>query len=245
MLESTRAAPPSEVAQISSRRRGSATIGEARTSSARDLLAVAGVRVGQPVAGVLDLHGGEVGLGGAEELHAAAGVQGEVGRVGGPQEVEAEPVRVVAALAADGGEEALGRGVGADHEGHVAQAGQDLGPGRRDGGGPRGASGVAARHPGPGPAQGLGEGGSGHEAGVAVADGVGAGDELDVAPRDAGVGEGWRGSCHPVLDEVAAPFAPGVHAHAEDGDLGLRHLTPIAAATGRHFHTRYSCSSSS
>ena len=33
MLASTRAAPPSEVAQISSRRRGSATIGEASTSS--------------------------------------------------------------------------------------------------------------------------------------------------------------------------------------------------------------------
>ena len=34
MLDSTRAAPPSEVAQISSRRSGSATIGEASTSSA-------------------------------------------------------------------------------------------------------------------------------------------------------------------------------------------------------------------
>ena len=33
MLVSTRAAPPSEVAQISSRRSGSATMGEASTSS--------------------------------------------------------------------------------------------------------------------------------------------------------------------------------------------------------------------
>src|SRR5579863_7386313 len=34
MLDNTIAAPPSEVAQISMRRRGSATIGDARTSSA-------------------------------------------------------------------------------------------------------------------------------------------------------------------------------------------------------------------
>jgi len=34
MLDSTIAAPPSEVAQISSRRSGSATMGDARTSSA-------------------------------------------------------------------------------------------------------------------------------------------------------------------------------------------------------------------
>ena len=95
-----------------------------------DLLAVAGVGVGQPVAGVLHLDGGEVVLGGAEELHAAAGVQGEVRRVGGPEKVEAQPVGIVLALAADRGEEALGGGVGPDHEGHVAQAGQDLGAGR-------------------------------------------------------------------------------------------------------------------
>ena len=80
--------------------------------------------------GVLDLHGGEVVLGGAEELHAAPGVEGEVGGVRGPEEMETEPVRVVLAVAADGGEEALRGGVRPHDEGDVAEAGQDLGPGR-------------------------------------------------------------------------------------------------------------------
>ena len=48
-----------------------------------DLLAVAGVRVGQAVAGVLHLDLREVLLGGAEAVHAPAGVEREVGRVGG------------------------------------------------------------------------------------------------------------------------------------------------------------------
>src|SRR5204863_9635235 len=113
------------------------------------------------------------------------------------------------------------------------------------------------------PAERLGERRSGDEARVAVANGVGARDELDVAPREAGVVEGRLGGMHSVLDEVAAPLAPTAHPDAEDFDLSPRaHLAHRAAAcggcvderiaapslelrSGLHFHTRYSCSSSS
>ena len=185
------------------------------------LLAVPGVRVGRPGAGVLHLHRREVVLGGAEELHAPAGVEGEVGGVGGTHQMEAQPVGVVAAFAPDRSEESLGGGVGADHEGDVAQAGQDLGAGRGDGGGARRARRVGTRHACPGPAERLGEGGTGDEPGIAVADGVGTGHELDVGPRHAGVGEGVARRGQPVLDEVAAPLAPGVHAHPEDGHAAV------------------------
>ena len=143
-----------------------------------------------------------------------------------PDQMEAQPVRVVLAVAADRGEEALGRGVGPDHQGHVAEAGQDLGPGVVDGLGPRGAGGVGRGHPGPGPPQGLGEGGAGHEAGVAVADGVGPGHVLDVGPGEAGVGQGVAGRGQPVLDEVAAPLAPGVHARARGRRPACRQASP-------------------
>ncbi len=139
-------------------------------------------------------------------------------------QVEAQPVRVVLALAAHRLEEALGRGVGPDHQGHVAQPGQDLGPGVVDGLGPRGAGGVGRGDPGPGPPQGLGEGGPGDEAGVAVADGVGPGHVLDVGPGQAGLGQGVPGRGQPVLHEVAAPLAPRVHARTQHGDaLVVRH----------------------
>ena len=113
-----------------------------------DLLAVPGVRVGQPVAGVLDLDLREVLVGGAVEVHAAAGVEREVGRVGRAEQAEAQPVGVVRPVAAGGGEEALGRGVGADHEGDVAQAGQDPRAGGLEGGHARRAGRVARRHAG-------------------------------------------------------------------------------------------------
>ena len=218
VLESTRAAPPSEVAQISRRRRGSATIGEARTSSTVTSAAVAGVGVGQAVAGVLDLDGGEVVLGGPEELHAAAGVEGEVGRVGGAHEVEPEPVGIVLAVAADGGEEALGGGVGPHHQGHVAEPGQDLGPGGGDGRGARRRRRRRSWPPGPRSIRGPGR--------------------RWRRPRSRDSRCGWcrrrrrtgrramrgrrrpgrHGGGQPVLDEVASPLAPGVHAHPEDGD---------------------------
>jgi hypothetical protein len=100
------------------------------------------------VPGVLDLDLREVLLGGAEAVHAPAGVEGEVGRVGGTHEVEAQPVRVVLAVAAaDRGEEPLRRGVGADDQRHVAQPGQDLRAGVADGGRTGGAGGVARSTP--------------------------------------------------------------------------------------------------
>ena len=214
-----------------------------------DLLAVAGVGVREAVAGVLDLDGGEVVLGGAEQLHAAAGVEGEVGGVGGAQQVEAQPVRVVLAVAAHRGEEALGGGVGPDHQGHVAQPGQDLGPGVGDGLGPRGAGGVGRRDPGAGPAEGLGEGGAGDEAGVAVADGVGAGDVLDVGP---GAGRRRPGR----RPAAASPYSTKLRPHLPQGCMpaprtatrlssGIGASRPVGRPAGRHFQTRYSWSSSS
>ena len=112
-----------------------------------------------------------------------------------------------------GCEEPLGRGVRPHHQGHVAQAGEDLGPGVVDGLGPRGAGGVGRRDPGPGPAQRLGEGGTGDEARVAVADGVGPGDVLDVGPRQVGLAAGrprprptrTRRSCGPTSPTGACP----------------------------------------
>src|SRR5207237_10485762 len=92
---------------------------------------------------------------------------------------------------------------------------------------------------GPLPAQGLGERGPGHVARVAVADRVGARNELHVRPVEAGVVEGGPRRHQPVLDEVLAPLAPRVHAHPEDGDLARCHQTAL------HFHTTCSPSSSS
>ena len=247
MLDSTMAAPPSEVAQISMQAQRVGHHGRGQHLLGAHLLAVAGVGVGRPGPGVLHLDRGEVVLGGAEELHAPAGVEGEVRGVGGTHEVEAQPVGVVAALAPDRGEEPLGRGVGPDHQRHVAQPGQDLGPRRGDGRGARRARRVGARHSGARPPEGLGEGRTRDEAGVAVADGVGARHELHVAPLHAGVGQRGARRGQPVLDEVATPLAPGVHAHPEHGHAAVvRHPSlPIRRVTGRHFHTRYSWSSSS
>ena len=85
-------------------------------------------------------------------------------------------------------------------------------------------------------------------AGVAVAHRVGARDELDVAPLDTCVGErGLRGD-HAVLDEVASPLAPRVHARAEDRDVALVRSSLVffrRRRLGAHCHTTYSCSSSS
>ncbi len=250
MLVRMRAAPPSEVAQISSRRKRVGHHGGGQDLVGGDHLPVAGVHVLQPVPGVLDLDRGEVRLGGAEQLHPPAGVEGEVGRVGGPEQMEAQPVGVVLPVPAHRGEEALRGGVGPDHQGDVAQAGEDLGPGVADGLGPRGAGGVGRGDPGPGPPEGLGEGGAGHEAGVAVADGVGPGHELDIGPGQTGLLQGVARRGQAVLDEVAAPLPPRVHARAQHGDaLVVRHWRPPshrwrrAAATstprtrGRRPHT--------
>ena len=54
--------------------------------------------------------------------------------------------------------------------------------------------------------------GAGDVAGVAVADGLAAGDELHVGPVDAGVVEGGQRGVDAVLVEGPAPLAPLVHA---------------------------------
>jgi hypothetical protein len=115
-----------------------------------DRLLVAGVGVGQAVdVAFLTLTLAKSVARGAVEVHAAAGGQGEVRGVGGADEAEAQPVRVGRAVAGVGGEEPLRGGVGADHEGDVAQAGQDPGAGGLDGGDARRAGGVATTPPGP------------------------------------------------------------------------------------------------
>src|SRR5439155_13276907 len=186
-----------------------------------------------------DLDLGEVGVGGAEHLHAPAGVEREIRGIGRPQQPEAQPVGVVRAVPTLGTEETLGRRVGADDEGHVAQPGQDAIAGDVDGRGTRGARRVGARDLGALPAQGLGKGGARDISGIAVAHGVGAGYELDVSPRQPGVGQRLLGRDQAVLHEVLAPLAPRVHAHPEDGNLTNGHQE-----TTFHFHTTWSPSSS-
>ena len=206
------------------------------------LLAEARVRVLEPVARVLHLDAGEVVGGRAVDVHAASCVEREVHRVGCPQQVEAQPVGVVPALAADRREESLRRGVGTDHQRHVAVPGQDLRTRLVEGLRARGARGVAGRDAHAGPAQLLGERRAGDEPGVPVADGVGPGDVLDVAPGEAGVVECGPRRDHPVLGEVTAPLAPGMHADPEDRDVAFgAHLSaPGAFGTGPLGHARCS-----
>ena len=179
-------------------------------------LAVAGVGVVEAVARVFDLDLGKIVQRGAVEVHAPACEQGEVDGVGGPDQVEALPVGVVAAFPADGGEEAFGGGVGADDQRDVAEAGQDLGARALQSLRSAGARGVAGGDRDPVPAQLLGKGRARYETGIAVADGVRAGNELDLAPVQAGLGQRGAGGDDAVLGEVASPFAPRVHARTQD-----------------------------
>ena len=212
----------------------------------RHFLLVARVRIAEPVARVLHLHPREVVAGRAEQLHAAARVQAEEGGVGRAEQTEAQPVGIVAPLTLVGREEALGRGVGADDQRDVAEAGEDLGARGRERGDAGRARRVRRRHLRAVPAERLRERGARDVAGVAVAHRVGAGHELDVGPRHARVGQrGLRGD-DAVLDEVAAPLAPRVHARAEDRRCRVRsRLAPHDCAQGAHCQTTYSCSSSS
>ena len=182
----------------------------------RSLLVVAGIRVVQAVLRVLHLDLGEVLGGGAVQVHSAAGQEGEVHRVHRAQQVEALPVGVVLALAADGCERALRRGVGTDDQCDVAEAGQDVGAGALQRLRTTGARGVRRGHRHAVPAQLLGERRTGDEAGVTVADGVSAGNQLDLTPVQAGLGQRRAGGDDAVLGEVAAPLAPRVHAGTED-----------------------------
>ncbi len=229
---------------MSSSPSGSATIGALRTSSSRDLLAVTGVRVREPVPRVLHLDLREVLTGRAEQLHPAAGVQAEVRGIGRAEQPEAQPVGVVATLALVRREKSLRGRVGADDERDVAEAGEDLGASGRQRGDPRCARRIRRRDLGAVPSECLRERCARDVSRVAVAHRVGAGHELDVAPFDGGVGErGLRGD-HAVVHEVPAPLAPWVHARAEHGDVPVgRHR--VAPCSGAHCHTTYSWSSSS
>ncbi len=87
-----------------------------------ELLAVAGVGVGQAVAGVLDLARGEVLRRRAVQLDASAGVEGEVGGVGHPTRRKRNQSGSVPLPPALGARNPFGAGVGADDEGDVGQA---------------------------------------------------------------------------------------------------------------------------
>jgi hypothetical protein len=175
------------------------------------------------VAAVLHLHAREVALGGAEQVHAAPRVESEVGRVRGAEQAEAQPVRIEHALALVRREESLRRGVGADHERDVTQAGEDACARGLDRLRARRARGVRARDRDARVAERLREARCGDEARVAVADRLARGEELHVANVEARVGERRLGGVDAVLDEVAPPLAPGMHADAEDCDFVIGH----------------------
>ena len=249
MLASTTAAPPSEVAQISSRRSGSATIGEAEHLLDGDLLAVPGVGVGQAVAGVLHLDLGEVLVGGAVEVHAPAGVEREVGRVGGAEQAEAQPVGVVGAVAAVGGEEALRAWCRRRPRGRRRTARPGSGRGR-----PRGRwrprrrrrSCDATRRAGP--AQRLGERGARRRS---------RGSRCGWCRRRRRTGRrSTRGRRRRARRCAAAtPYSTKLRPHLPHGcmptpstatsSIARADLTTSASATGFHFQTCTSCSSSS
>ena len=199
---------------------------------------------------VLDLHPGEILLSGAEQIHAATGIEAEVHRVGGADELEAQPVGVVRTVALIGLQEALRCGVGADDQRNVGGAGQDLAASDLQGGDARGARCVARRHLRPVETKRSRERGTGDIAGVPVSHRDRAGDVADVVPVDTGFVERLASSNRAVLDEVAAPLPPGVHPDADDRDFVHDQFpspaaSVMAAPRGRHFHTVYSCSSSS
>src|SRR5262249_39834734 len=200
----------------------------------RVFLAVPGIWVVETVLGVLDLHLREVLERGAVQVHSPPRQQREVHRVGGPDEVEPLPVGVVLALAPDGREEALRCGVGADDERDVAEPGQDLSAGALQRLRSAGARGVARADGHPVPAELLRERGARDEPRISVADGVGAGHQLDLAPVQAGFAQGGARGGHPVFGEVVAPLAPGVHPGAEDVErFGRTHDAILHAYTTR------------
>ena len=229
-----------------------------------DLL-VAGVGIRDAVPAVLRLHVGEVLFRRPVEIHPAPRVEAEVGGVRGAQQPEAQPVRVEDACTLVGRQEALGRGVGADDHGHVTHAREDPGARRLQGLGARRAGRVVAADRDTRPAHGLGKGGTRHVTRIAVPHGVAARHELDLLPTDVGVGKRGLHCVNPVLDEVPAPLAPGMHPHPENRNVVLGHFllsfrrgAPTAAcaraaavrdsgqaAIGFHFQTTYSFSSSS
>ena len=201
----------------------------------RELLAEAGVLVADAGLGVLDLHHGEVFGGVTEDIDAATRIECEERRVRGAEQMEALPIGIFLALATDRSEETLGSRVGTDDHGDVGETGEDLGPSRLQGLSTGCARRVGRGDLGTGPAHRLRERGTGHETGVTVADGVGAGNELDVAPGDIGFGKGGLGGDKSVFDEVAAPLAPRVHSGTEYYKIAIgTHHALASGALGAH-----------
>ena len=133
-----------------------------------------------------------------------------------------------------------------DHQRDLGQAGQDPGAGGVQSLGAGRAGGVRRGDGGAVPAQGLGERRAGDVAGVPVADRLAADHQVDLAPVDAGVVQRRPGRHHAVLGERASPLAPGVHAHAEDRDVGAHwSASPPSSVTGFQRHTSSSPSSGS
>ena len=186
------------------------------------LFAEAGVGVVQTVTAVLHLHLSEVFGGGAVHVHATASEQCEVHRVRCAEHVEALPVRVVLAVAATHrSKEALGCGVGANDQSHITEASENLSASRIERHCARGACGVTAADASAVPAELLRERGTRYETGIAIANGVGASDVLDVFPLNLCIGERSARSDHSVFGEVVAPLAPWVHAHAKNCDVAV------------------------
>ena len=185
------------------------------------------------MARVLHLHLGEVGLRRAVQVHPAARVEREVAGVGHPEQPEAQPVRVVPALPRVGREEALGGGVRADDQRHLAEPGEDAGARGVEGLGAGGARGVRRGDARAVPAERLGEGGAGDVPAVAVAHGLATDDEVDVLPRDGGVLQRRTRGVHAIADEAAAPLAPRVHAHTEYGDVVAAHWSASSPSSVR------------
>ena len=206
---------------------------------ARESLAVAGIGIFRAVRGVLDLNGSEVLDRGTVQIHAPARIERKVSRVG-DAEVKAHPVRILRPLTRHRCEEPLGRRVRTHHEGNLARPGENLRARRGEclrTGRAGGIGGVDLRAL---PAERLRESGARHVTRIAATHGGGTGNELHVGPRDARILERGARRVHAVLDKIAPPLAPGMHADAEHCDLAAH----ARAASGFHFHTSLSVSPS-
>ena len=147
MLQTIIAAAPSDVAQISSRRSGSDTTGDAATSSSVTSLRNRAYGFSRPCRAFFTLTAAKSSWVAPCSSMRRRGVEPEVRGVGRAEQPEAEPVGVVAPLARVRREEALGRGVGADDQRDVDEPGEDLRPRRRERGHTARARGVATTTP--------------------------------------------------------------------------------------------------
>ncbi len=183
---------------------------------------------------VLDLHRGEVPRRGRRRgpsgaARAARSTPGSSHRSGGSAASRGRSCGL-----ANRGERTLGRGVGADHQSDVVEAGQDVGASalqRLRTAGTRGVAG-ADRHAIP--AQLLRERRPGDETGVAALRMVSAPVTgwiwRQSSPASANAA---RAATTPYSVKSPAPFAPRVHAGAEDVQRFRTHLTTFHACTMR------------